>query len=111
MLFFFGPFLVSNSKYFQLHSYQPRLGEEITRHEMYVTHNIGARSRNRYCPGKAISITYFECVFLALGIQHKKRMHFLYCLLWPVCAYHNFSHYIINGKIFGKKLLFIKYVF
>jgi hypothetical protein len=38
-----------------------------------VTHNE-ARSRNHCCRGKAISITYSECVSVALVIQHGKRM-------------------------------------
>jgi hypothetical protein len=35
----------------------------------------------------------------------------LYCHLWPVRLYHIFPHYLINGTIFGKKLLNIKCVF
>ena len=31
--------------------------------------------------------------------------HAPYCHLWPVWMYLNFPHYLINGKIFGKKLL------
>ena len=34
----------------------------------YVQHNIEVRSCNHCCRGKAISITYFECVSVALGI-------------------------------------------
>jgi hypothetical protein len=41
---------------------------------MYVQRNIEARSRNHCCRGKAISITYSECVSVALAIQHAKRM-------------------------------------
>jgi hypothetical protein len=35
-----------------------------------------------------------------------------YCHLRFLCLYHIFRHYLINGKIFGKKLLnILKYVF
>jgi len=34
------------------------------------TRNIQAHSCNHCCLGKAIIITYSECVFVALGIQH-----------------------------------------
>jgi len=33
-----------------------------TRQIMHVHHNIDARSRNHCCCGKAISVTYSECV-------------------------------------------------
>jgi hypothetical protein len=39
-----------------------------TRQAMYVKRNIEAHSFNQACSGKAISITYSECVFVALGI-------------------------------------------
>ena len=35
-----------------------------------VNCNLQVRSCNHCCSGKAISITYCECVFVALGIQH-----------------------------------------
>jgi len=41
---------------------------------MYVKCNVEGRSCNNCCSGKAISITYCECGFVALGIQHAKRM-------------------------------------
>ena len=44
--------------------------EKKIRHAMYIKHNIDSRSYNHCCSGKAISITYSECVFLALGIRH-----------------------------------------
>jgi hypothetical protein len=31
--------------------------------------------------------------------------YYLYCHLWPVCLYNIFPHYLINGKIFKKKLI------
>jgi hypothetical protein len=41
---------------------------------MGVYLNVEARSRNHCCRRKAISITYCECVSVALVIQHAKRM-------------------------------------
>jgi len=62
-----------------------------------------AYSRDHCCSGKAISIAYSECMFLALGNQHAMRM-------WPVQPYNIFSHYLTNGKIFEKKIN-VKYMF
>ena len=41
---------------------------------MYVQRNIEPCPRNQRCGGKAISITYSECVSVALDIQHEMRM-------------------------------------
>jgi len=41
------------------------------------------------------SITYSECVFVTLAIQHAMRM-LLHCHLWSVWLFH-------NGMIFGGK--------
>jgi len=35
---------------------------------------MDARSRNHCCHGKAIDITYFECMSVDLFIQHTTRM-------------------------------------
>jgi hypothetical protein len=40
--------------------------------------NIETLSCNRLCRGKAGSITHYEGVFLALGIQHAKAYAILY---------------------------------
>ena len=50
--------------------------------------NIEVRSRNHRCHGKAVSITYYECVSVALGIQHIARMRCIIslpvvCLIVP----------------------------
>jgi len=41
---------------------------------MYVLPNTEERSCNNCCSGKAIGVTHSECVFVALVIQHPKRM-------------------------------------
>jgi hypothetical protein len=69
-----------------------------------------ARSRNHCCRRQAISITFSECVSVALVIQDAKLMRLLYCHLWPARLYNIFPHYLINGPIFGKKMWNIKCV-
>jgi hypothetical protein len=72
---------------------------------MYVEHNIEARSYNQCCSGKAIGVTYSECVFVDLVIQHAKCMSHTCCHMWPVWLYHIFPRYLINCTIFEKELL------
>jgi len=79
---------------------------------MYEGRNNEGRSRNRCCGGKAISITYSECVFAALVIQHATRMRrivFVVCgLSGPVIFLYIIS---IHVTIFREKLLNTKCVF
>ena len=42
---------------------------------VHINITFEARSQNHCCHGKAISITYSECVFVALVIQHAMHMH------------------------------------
>ena len=47
---------------------------------MYIQSNTKARACNHYCTGKAIGITYSECLPIALGIQREMRMrHVVIC--------------------------------
>jgi hypothetical protein len=53
---------------------------------------------------KSITITYYECVFVALSIQYAMRMrHTVVCGL-PRCTIFS-PHYLTKGKILLKKKL------
>ena len=47
-----------------------RHGKKITQRQCTYKRNFEACSRNHCCRGKAISISYSQCVFAALGTQH-----------------------------------------
>jgi hypothetical protein len=49
----------------------------LTRQTIYVERNIGVPSFNHCCSGKAITITYYECVFVAFRIQRVMRMRYI----------------------------------
>jgi len=76
---------------------------------MHVSRNSEVRSCNHCYSGKAISITYSECVFVALGIQHARHMRHSH--LWPVRLYPIFPHCLINNTVFEKKFLNVKCMF
>jgi hypothetical protein len=62
---------------------------------MYVERNIDARSRNHCRHGKAISITYSECVFVALVIQLEKAnapCYIVICGLSDSTGFFTLSH-------------------
>ena len=47
-----------------------------------IKRNIETRSHNHCCHEKAVSITYSECVFVALVILHATRMRYtVICVL------------------------------
>jgi len=85
----------------------PLITQRLTRQAAYVQHNTEARSRNYCCHGKAISITYSECVSLASVIRHSKRMRhiILSCVTCPDVPYfstlshkrHDFREKSIHG--------------
>jgi len=65
--------------------------------ECTYTPNIESRSRNHCCHGKAISITYSECVSVALAIQHKKPMRCI-ILLYYFILYYTYYSVIVKDK-------------
>ena len=79
--------------------YQPRQDRQCIHKP-----NTEAPSWNHFfCRGEAISITYSECVSLALVIQHAKHMRRnvnVICGLSGCTAF--FVHYLTNGRIFEK---------
>jgi hypothetical protein len=50
-----------------------------------------------------MSITHSVCAFVALGIQHPKRMHYIIICVLPKLN-KIFPHYLTKGKIFDKTL-------
>jgi hypothetical protein len=99
------------------------LYSSLTRQAMYVERSIEARSQNNFCRRKAISIAYFcvrvcGCESMGAGVYLRPcnlnypacNAHAPYCL-WPLEIHHICWHYLINGTIFGKKILNIKCVF
>jgi hypothetical protein len=64
--------------------------------------NIQTPSSDLCCGGRAVSITYSECISVALVIP-ACNAHAPYCHLWPARIYNIYPYYLINGKIFKKK--------
>ena len=75
----------------------------------YKRNNEGGAC-NQSCCGKSVSVSYFQCVYVALDIQHAKRMRRITYLL-PVCSIKLFSHYFKKDTVSKKKLLEIKCMF
>jgi hypothetical protein len=67
---------------------------------MYVERNIEMHLRNHCCSGKAIRITYSECAFLTLRIQHAMCMrHIVICgLPSSTIFFHIFEKKVIEQK-------------
>ena len=78
---------------------------------MYVWRNIEGRSYNHCCSGKAMSVTYCECLFVALSIQHAMRMRHAIVSSMACLAERYFSLLSHYNMIFGKKMLNKKCVF
>ena len=78
---------------------------EIEHEAMYVSRNTEVLSCNWFCSGKAMSITYSECVFVCVcSLSYLAcNADAPCCRLWPAPLYNIFPHFFINGTIFEKK--------
>ena len=75
----------------------------ITRQTMHVKRNTETRSCKHCCSGTAIIITYSECVFVSLVIQHAMRMRHIFICGLPYCTviFHIILQRVTEGKIQG----------
>ena len=74
-----------------------------TRRAMYVQLNIEVHSRYHFCSGRAVIITYSECVSVASVIQHPTLIR---RIIGPPAARQAasyFSTYLESGTISGEK--------
>jgi hypothetical protein len=69
-----------------------------------VERKIEACWFNHHCSGQIIKITYSECVFVASVIQNAMPLHTIVICDLSGCTIF-FSHCLINGKIFEKKII------
>jgi len=70
---------------------------------MYLQSNTEACLCRHCRRGKAIGIIYSKCVFVVFVIQHSERMRHILRSSVACLAVQRFSHYFMNGRIFGKK--------
>jgi len=71
--------------------------------------NIQARSHNHCCCGKAITMTYSNCVSVGLVIQHAIHMHctilsYVTCLAIPYISTLSHKRYDFYKKVTDHKM-------
>jgi hypothetical protein len=72
-----------------------------TRPDSRSTCNIDRRSCNRFCSRKAISMTHYECMCVALGVQQAMRMRHI--VIWDLPGCKIFSRLFSKTAQFSKK--------
>jgi len=84
---------------------QGRWSIEGTWQALYVWRNNEARSCNHCCSIQAIRITFSECVLVALGIHHAKRMRRIVSSAVAYQAHNILPNCLINFTISGAKII------
>ena len=64
--------------------------EVLSKRVMYVGTNTETRSCNYCSSGEAISITYSECIYVALGTQREMRMRYIF-----ICGLSGFAIFFL----------------
>ena len=78
----------------------------ITRQAMHLKRDFETHSPNCCCLGKAISVKYFECVYIfALFIWQANSLRHIILSSVACLAVPQFTHCLTNDAIFGGKNL------
>ena len=85
------------------HAIQVSLALEQERQYTYKR-KLRAHSRNHYCRREAISITYSECLSVALMMQHTMRMRRIILSSVACLALTVFSHIISKKARFSENV-------
>jgi len=95
-----GPINIRFSNYI-LQCWGQEWKNSISRQAIYIQRSIEVRSCNHCCSWRAINVTYAECVFVSLGIQHAVLMYIIYGLFGSTLSHkrHDFRKNVTEHKI------------